>query len=117
MTIAGTIIVLEACGNITYLLPLMITFAAARYSGNAINESMYDMQIHLKEMPFLEGTMHSLGMLNYHPISQIMAKPVVTFREVEKISELCRVKHDEIFHVNLKYLMSASYRRCSTSFY
>jgi chloride channel 7 len=55
MTIAGCVIVLEACGNITYLLPLMVTFAASRYAGNAINEPMYDMQIHLKEMPFLEG--------------------------------------------------------------
>ena len=76
MTIAGTVIVLEACGNITYLLPLMVTFAASRYAGNAINESMYDMQIHLKEMPFLEGSLHSLGMLNYLPISTIMAKEV-----------------------------------------
>jgi H+/Cl- antiporter ClcA len=61
MTIAGCVIVLEACGNITYLLPLMLTFAAARYVGNAINEPMYDMQIHLKEMPFLEGSLHTLG--------------------------------------------------------
>lgn len=88
MTIAGTIIILEACGNITYLLPLMITFAASRYSGNAINASMYDMQLHLKEMPFLEGSMHSLGMLNYHPISQITTRNAVTFREIEKISKL-----------------------------
>lgn len=61
MTIAGCVIVLEACGNLTYLLPLMLTFAVARYVGNAINEPMYDMQIHLKEMPFLEGSLHSLG--------------------------------------------------------
>eukprot|EP00599_Poterioochromonas_sp_BG-1_P012444 CAMPEP_0173159256 /NCGR_PEP_ID=MMETSP1105-20130129/16980_1 /TAXON_ID=2985 /ORGANISM="Ochromonas sp., Strain BG-1" /LENGTH=866 /DNA_ID=CAMNT_0014077613 /DNA_START=186 /DNA_END=2786 /DNA_ORIENTATION=- len=91
MTIAGCVIVLEACGNITYLLPLMVTFAAARYSGNAINEPMYDMQIHLKSMPFLEGSLHSLGMLNYHPISQIMAQPVVTLNEVEKVRRVMEV--------------------------
>ena len=33
MTIAGAVIVLEACGNSTFLLPLMLTFAAARYAG------------------------------------------------------------------------------------
>ena len=88
MTIAGTIIVLEACGNITYLLPLMVTFAASRYAGNAINESMYDMQIHLKEMPFLEGSLHSLGMLNYMPISLIMAKPVCVLQEVERVKRV-----------------------------
>ena len=91
MTIAGCVIVLEACGNITYLLPLMVTFAAARYTGNAINESMYDMQIHLKEMPFLEGSLHSLGLLNYHPISDIMSTNPVTIREVEKVGRVLEI--------------------------
>jgi chloride channel 7 len=91
MTIAGCVIILEACGNITYLLPLMVTFAASRYVGNIFNEPMYDMQIHLKEMPFLEGTLHTLGMLNYHPISEIMAHPVVTLQEVDKVRRVMEV--------------------------
>jgi H+/Cl- antiporter ClcA len=37
-TIAGTVIVLEACGNNAYILPLMLTFAAARYSGNPLGK-------------------------------------------------------------------------------
>jgi chloride channel 7 len=91
MTIAGCVIVLEACGNITYLLPHMVTFASSRYVGNAINEPIYDMQIHLKEMPFLEGSLHSLGMLNYHPISEIMSSPVVTLMEVDKVRRVMEV--------------------------
>ena len=43
---------------------------------------MYDMQIHLKGFPFLEGSLKSLGLLNYHPIDEIMAKPVVVLNEV-----------------------------------
>eukprot|EP01031_Cornospumella_fuschlensis_P028872 gene28872-34846_t len=93
MTIAGCVIMLEACGNTTYLLPLMVTFAASRYAGNAINHSMYDMQIHLKKMPFLEGSLHSLGMLNYHPISKIMAQPVITLQEIEKVRRVMEVLH------------------------
>jgi chloride channel 7 len=85
MTIAGTIIILEASGNSQYLLPLMLTFAGARYAGNAINEPMYDLQIRLKELPFLEGSLKTLGLLNYHPIDEIMAKPVVTLNEVINI--------------------------------
>ena len=104
MTIAGTVIVLEACGNITYLLPLMVTFASSRYAGNAINESMYDMQIHLKEMPFLEGSLHSLGMLNYLPVSLIMAKPVLVLQEVERVKRvmelLLTTKHNGFPVVN-----------------
>lgn len=91
MTIAGCVIVLEATGNITYLLPLMLTFATSRYTGNAFNESIYDIQIHLKEMPFLEGSLHSLGMLNNHPISEIMATPVVTLQEVEKVRKVMEI--------------------------
>ena len=33
MTISGTVIMLEAAGNMVYLLPLMVTFGAARYTG------------------------------------------------------------------------------------
>ena len=47
MTIAGTVIILEASGNNELLLPLMLTFAAARYTGNAFNESFYDVQVSL----------------------------------------------------------------------
>lgn len=36
MTIAGCVIILEACGNTTYLLPLMVTFAASRYAGTCL---------------------------------------------------------------------------------
>jgi chloride channel 7 len=91
MTIAGCVIMLEASGNITYLLPLMVTFAGARYVGNAINEPFYDILIHLKNMPFLEGSLHSLGMLNYHPISEIMAKPVIVLQEIEKVGRVMEV--------------------------
>ena len=87
-TIAGTVIVLEACGNNGYILPLMLTFAAARYTGNALNESMYDMQIELKRMPFLEGTLRSAGLINYHPISEVMAKPAVTLREINSVRDV-----------------------------
>ena len=91
MTIAGTIIVLEACGNMAYLLPLMLVFGAARYTGNAINEGMYEMQIHLKEIPFLEGSLHSLGLLNYHPIQELMESDVVTLREVDRVGRVYHI--------------------------
>lgn len=85
MTIAGTIIILEATGDPGLLLPLMLTFAAARYTGNAINQPMYDMHIELKEMPFLEGSLKTLGLLNYHPVNEIMTKNVVTLNEINKV--------------------------------
>ena len=47
---------------------------------------MYDMQIRLKEMPFLEGSLKTLGLLNYHPAAEIMASPVLTLPEIVKVS-------------------------------
>ncbi len=91
MTIAGTIIILEACGNNGYLLPLMITFAASRYTGNAINSPMYDMHIELKELPFLEGALRTLGLLNYHPVDELMAAPVVTLNEINKVGTVHQI--------------------------
>jgi len=87
-TIAATVIVLEACGNNAYLLPLMITFAAAQYVGNLFNESMYDMQIELNQVPFLEETLDDAGLLTYHPVTEVMAKPVCTLKEVNAVKDV-----------------------------
>eukprot|EP01041_Mallomonas_annulata_P003432 gene3432-6812_t len=91
MTISGTVIILEAAGNIAYLLPLMVTFFAARYSGNAINHGMYEIQIHLKKIPFLESSLHSLGILNFCPVTEIMIKDVITVNEVEKVKNVYKI--------------------------
>ena len=91
MTIAGTVICLEACGNMAYLLPLMVTFTGARYVGNAFGSPMYDMQITVKELPLLEASLHNLGLLNYQSMSEIMTNPVVTLQEVDKVSRVMHV--------------------------
>ena len=88
MTIAGAVIMLEACGNSEYLLPLMLAFASARYSGNAINMAIYDLQIRIQGLPFLEGQLRSLGLLNYHPVIEVMAKPVRTVFEVNRVASI-----------------------------
>ena len=67
MTISGVVIMLEASGNNEYLLLLMLVFAAARYTGNIFNQSMYDMQIEKKNLPFLEAHLKHIGLLNYSP--------------------------------------------------
>lgn len=91
MTIAGTVICLEACGNMAYLLPLMLTFSGARYAGNAFGPGMYEMQIKLKKLPLLEHSLHSLGLLNYQSISEVMSHPVVTLLQVGKVSRVMQV--------------------------
>jgi len=49
---------------------------------------MYEIQIELQNLPFLEGSLHSLGLLNYCPATEIMSKKVVTLRDVDKVSRI-----------------------------
>jgi len=86
MTIAGTVILLEACGNTAYLLPLMVAFGCARYAGNGLGDSIYDVMMELKRFPFLDGSPKSLGLIDFQPIADYMTPNVVTFRVVEKVS-------------------------------
>lgn len=94
MTISGTVIMLEAAGNMMYLLPLMVTFGAARYTGNAINHGLYEIQIELQNYPFLPSSLRSLGLLNYYPIHEIMASPVMTLQQIEKVGRVYRLLMD-----------------------
>lgn len=96
MTISGTVIILEAAGNTAYLLPLMVTFGAARYVGNAFNRGMYELQIALQNLPFLPGSleMHKFGLLTYFPVAEIMAQPVIVFNQISKVSRVYQVLMD-----------------------
>nr|CCA15884.1 Chloride Channel (ClC) Family putative [Albugo laibachii Nc14] len=54
MTISLTVIILECTGNVEYGLPLILTSFFARWVGNAFNEGIYDIHIHLRHVPFLD---------------------------------------------------------------
>jgi chloride channel 7 len=88
MTICGVVIMLEASGKNEFLLPLMLVFAAARYTGNVWNQGMYDMQIALKGLPFLEAHLKNIGLLNLHPVKEVMTSEVRTLRELNRVSDV-----------------------------
>ncbi|RYY79120.1 hypothetical protein EON63_17400 [archaeon] len=45
MTISLTVMILEATGDMQYVLPLMLTVLTARCVGNIFTEGIYDMYI------------------------------------------------------------------------
>ena len=53
MTISLTVIILEATGDVQYIVPLMLTVMFARFVGNIYNDGLYDIHIKLKKVPFL----------------------------------------------------------------
>ena len=76
---------------ICYITCHRLTFAAARYTGNIINDSIYEMLIHMKAMPFLEESLKSFGLLNYHPVHEIMSRPVVVINELSRVGAVYEV--------------------------
>lgn len=84
MTISLTVILLEATGDMQYVLPLMLTLMAARFTGNVFNEGLYDIHIHLKKIPFLEPDVPSIAERSEIVAGQVMSTEVKCLRPVER---------------------------------
>lgn len=83
MTISLTVILMEAIGNITFGLPIMVTVMAAKWIGDLFNEGLYDIHIQLSSVPFLDWEPPPYSYTIY--ASEVMSYPVVCVRSVEKI--------------------------------
>jgi chloride channel 7 len=84
MTISLTVILLEATGDMQYVLPLMLTVMAARFTGNVFNEGLYDIHIKLKNIPFLEPDVPSIAERHEIVAGQAMSTEVKCLRPVER---------------------------------
>ena len=84
MTISLTVILLEATGDMQYVLPLMLTLMAARFTGNVFNEGLYDIHIALKRIPFLEPDVPPIAERNEIVAAQVMSTEVKCLRPVER---------------------------------
>ena len=53
MTISLCVILIEATGEISYGLPIMVTLLISKFVGDLFNKGLYDIHIHLKHIPIL----------------------------------------------------------------
>ena len=58
MTVSLSVIMMEATGNATYVIPLMLITCTAKWVGDLFNHGIYDEHIMLSKVPLLE---HKLG--------------------------------------------------------
>ena len=99
MTISLTVMILEATGDMQYVLPLMITVMAARLVGNVFTEGIYDIHIKARNLCFLEEDdalghiveMHDMTVSDIMTARPICLLPVVRVGEV--FDMLSRAKH------------------------
>jgi chloride channel 7 len=84
MTISLTVMILEATGDMQYVLPLMLTVMSARFVGNVFNEGLSDINIHLKNIPFLDADVPTIAERNEIVAGQAMSTEVKCLRPVER---------------------------------
>uniref|UniRef100_A0AAR2J4A2 Chloride channel protein n=1 Tax=Pygocentrus nattereri TaxID=42514 RepID=A0AAR2J4A2_PYGNA len=89
MTLSLTVILVEATGNVTYGLPIMLVLMTAKIVGDYFIEGLYDVHIKLQSVPFLHwdapATSHSLT------AREVMSSPVTCFNRVEKVGTIVDV--------------------------
>jgi chloride channel 7 len=99
MTISLTVMILEATGDMQYVLPLMLTVMAARLVGNVFTEGLYDNHIHCRHLYFLEEDEGLSSHVELHDLTvcEIMTKRPICLRPVVRVGDvydmLCAVRH------------------------
>lgn len=86
MTISLTVILLEATGNISFGLPLMITLMIAKWVGDLFNEGLYDIHIELAKVPILSW--EAPAFTSDRTAESVMTKNVQCINRVEKVSTI-----------------------------
>jgi CBS domain-containing protein len=87
MTISLVVILLEATGDIQYLVPLMLTVMLARWVGNCFNEGLYDIHIHLKKFAILEENDPDNGIVDVS-VGDVMTPAPICFPPLISVYEV-----------------------------
>lgn len=98
MTISLTVILMEATGNISFGIPIMIVLMIAKWVGDFFNEGLYDIHIKLQGVPLLGWEAPVMAVEMY--VSDIMSTKVVSFNTVEKVGRIVDVLKDRNSHHN-----------------
>eukprot|EP00903_Cladosiphon_okamuranus_P010912 g10308.t1 len=94
MTLSVTVMMVEASGWVLFVIPLMLVFIVARAVGNRFNEGIYDTQIRIKKMPFLEQEPPEETRTQNMRANQLMSKEVVCLRPIETVEAIMSVLRD-----------------------
>ncbi|XP_075233875.1 H(+)/Cl(-) exchange transporter 7-like isoform X2 [Lycorma delicatula] len=89
MTISLTVIMIEATGNISFGLPLMVTLITAKWVGDFFSEGIYDIHIQLSGVPILAWEPPPLS--SNKRACEFMSYPVYTLRPIETVGHIVDV--------------------------
>lgn len=89
MTISLTVILIEATGNISFGLPLMLTLITAKWIADLFNEGLYDIHIQLAGIPLLAWDPPPLS--SNITSRNVMSYPVICLRPIETVANIIDV--------------------------
>ncbi|KAM3863470.1 H(+)/Cl(-) exchange transporter 7 isoform 2-T2 [Diretmus argenteus] len=89
MTLSLTVIMVEATGNVTYGLPIMLVLMTAKIVGDYFQEGLYDIHIKLQSVPFLHWDAPATS--HWLTAREVMSSPVTCFNRIEKVGTVVDV--------------------------
>lgn len=89
MTLSLTVIMVEATGNVTYGLPIMLVLMIAKIVGDYFEEGLYDIHIKLQSVPFLHWEAPATS--HWLTAREVMSSPVTCFNRIEKVGTIVDV--------------------------
>ncbi|XP_070297647.1 LOW QUALITY PROTEIN: H(+)/Cl(-) exchange transporter 7-like, partial [Salvelinus sp. IW2-2015] len=89
MTLSLTVIMVEATGNVTYGLPIMLVLLTAKVVGDYFVEGLYYIHIKLQSVPFLH--LEAPATSHWLTAREVMGAPVTCFNRIEKVGTIVDV--------------------------
>uniref|UniRef100_A0A1B6JW70 Chloride channel protein n=1 Tax=Homalodisca liturata TaxID=320908 RepID=A0A1B6JW70_9HEMI len=86
ISISLTVMMIEATGNITFGLPLMLTLITTKWVGDLFTEGVYEMQIYLLGVPLLPSAPPPLSA--DIKATEVMSAPAVVFPAKVRVGRL-----------------------------
>uniref|UniRef100_A0A8C9Y5X7 Chloride channel protein n=1 Tax=Sander lucioperca TaxID=283035 RepID=A0A8C9Y5X7_SANLU len=86
MTLSLTVIMVEATGNVTYGLPIMLVLMTAKIVGDYFVEGLYDIHIKLQSVPFLH--LEAPATSHWLTAREVMGSPVTCLNRIEKVGTI-----------------------------
>uniref|UniRef100_A0A8C7JN80 Chloride channel protein n=1 Tax=Oncorhynchus kisutch TaxID=8019 RepID=A0A8C7JN80_ONCKI len=99
MTLSLTVIMVEATGNVTYGLPIMLVLLTAKIVGDYFVEGLYDIHIKLQSVPFLH--LEAPATSHWLTAREVMGAPVTCFNRIEKVGTIVDVLSNTSTNHNL----------------
>jgi chloride channel 7 len=102
LSISLTVIVIETTNDLANLLPIMLAVMAAKFVADSINHPIFDSQIAIKNIPFLEPPVKEMNVLM---CKHIMASDPKYFMEKDRVGNIMTVcmRRVRIFRDFYKY--------------